>query len=78
MSPSITALINQQRRAWRLVFGPSLGKTKFYLPVEWKMRTSLLDKRTALKFLGIFDDAVYIEKVRGFRKGRKIDKRGER
>jgi hypothetical protein len=39
------------------------------------MRTSLLDKRTALKHLGLFYDAVYIEKVRGFRKGRKIDKR---
>lgn len=69
-------LLTRQRKAWRIVFAPCHGKTKFYDPVERKMRTSLLDKRTAIRYLEMFDDAVYIEKVRGFRKGRKIGRRG--
>lgn len=61
------------KRDWRLVYAPDMGKTKFYSPDEWAIRHSdRLDKHTALKYLEVFDDAVCIEKIRGFRKGRKI------
>lgn len=63
-------------RDWRLVYAPCMGKTRFYDPDEWAIRHSdHLDKRTALKYLEVFDDAVCIEKVRGFRKGREIYKK---
>lgn len=66
-------------RDWRILYAPSLGKTKFYGPYERAVRhSSHLNKRTALKYLEMFDDAVCIEKVRGFRKGRKIYKKWAR
>lgn len=69
-------LLGQRKRDWRIVYAPCSGKTKFYNDEESAARYSEgMDKRTALKYLGLFYDAVYIEKIKGFRAGRRISKK---
>ena len=69
-------LLGQRKTDWRILFTPSMGKTRFYSDDQQSARYgNEMDKRTALNYLEEFDDAVCIEKIRGFRKGRKIYKK---